>query len=152
MGRPDGCRGHPPFSYENSYSIVGMDHSLLQEPATVSDSTKVCGKPGVVAVEGILSINSIASGTEIAIESSMPRKNRVVSRRDGVREGLGGLTPQEAEFIRMRFGAGGRKAHTLKEVGQKFSVTEEQIQQVEAKALRKLRKAGSPAFTWARND
>ena len=87
----------------------------------------------------------------------MPRKNRVVSRSDGtyrdrVREGLGSLTPQEAEFIRMRFGAGGRKAPTLKEVGQKLSVTKEQIQQVEAKALRKLRKAGSPAFTWARND
>jgi len=87
----------------------------------------------------------------------MPRKNRVVSRSDGtsrdrVREGLGSLTPQEAEFIRMRFGSGGRKAHTLKEVGQKFSVTEEEIQQVEAKALRKLRKAGSPGLTWARND
>ncbi len=52
--------------------------------------------------------------------------------------------PQEVEFIRMRFGAGGRKAHTLKEVGQKLSVTEEQIQQVEAKALRKLRGARSP--------
>jgi len=67
----------------------------------------------------------------------MPRKNRVVSRshgtsKDRVREGLGRLTPQEVEFIRMRFGSGGRKAHTLKEVGQKFSVTEEQIQQADA--------------------
>ena len=102
-------------------------------------------------------MNSIASGTEIAIESSMPRKNRVVSRADGtsrdrVREDLERLTPQEVQFIRMRFGGGGRKANTLKEIGQKFSVTEEQIQQVEAKALRKLRKAGSPALTWARND
>ena len=52
----------------------------------------------------------------------------------------------------MRFGVGGGEAHTLKEVGQKFSVTEEQIQQVEAKALRKLRKADSPAFVWAKND
>jgi DNA-directed RNA polymerase sigma subunit (sigma70/sigma32) len=88
----------------------------------------------------------------------MPRKNRVVSRSDGTsrdraREGLKSLTPQEVEFIRMRFGSGGRKAHTLKEVGQKFSVTEEQIKQVEAKALRKLRKARSPqGLTWARND
>ncbi len=87
----------------------------------------------------------------------MPRKNRVISQLNGtsrgrVREGLGRLTPQELEFIRMRFGSGGRKAHTLKEVGQKISVTEEQIQQVEAKALRKLRKAGSPGLTWARND
>ena len=87
----------------------------------------------------------------------MQRKNRVISQLNGtsrgrVREGLERLTPQEVEFIRMRFGAGGSKAHTLKEVGQKFSVTEEQIQQVEAKALRKLRKGGGPALTWARND
>ncbi len=87
----------------------------------------------------------------------MPRKNRVISQLNGtsrgkVRKGLGRLTAQEVEFIRMRFGSGGSKAHTLKEVGQKLSVTEEQVQQVEAKALRKLRKGGGPAFTWARND
>ena len=87
----------------------------------------------------------------------MPRKNRVISQLNGtsrgrVREGLERLTPQEVEFIRMRFGAGGSQAHTLKEVGQKHSVTKEQIQQVEAKALRKLRKGGGPALTRARND
>ncbi|MEE9139058.1 MAG: sigma factor-like helix-turn-helix DNA-binding protein [candidate division NC10 bacterium] len=74
----------------------------------------------------------------------MPKKRSDGTSKDRVREGSGRLTPQEVEFIRMRFGAGGRKAHTLKEVGPKLSVTEEQIQQVEAKALRKLRGARSP--------
>ncbi len=74
----------------------------------------------------------------------MPKKRSDGTSKDRVREGLGRLTPQEVQFIRMRFGVGGRKAHTLKEVGQKFSLTEEQIQQVEDKALRKLRGAQSP--------
>ena len=54
---------------------------------------------------------------------------------------IAGITPQEEQVVCMRFGIGDGKAHTLKEVGQKFSVTGEQIRQVEAKALRKLRGA-----------
>ncbi len=61
--------------------------------------------------------------------------------RDRVREVLGKLTPREEQVVRMRFGIGDGKAHTLKEVGQKFSVTGEQIRQLEAEALRKLRGA-----------
>ncbi len=79
----------------------------------------------------------------------MPRSRRVVSRSDGtsrdrVREVLGKLTPREEQVVRMRFGLGDGRAHTLKEVGQKFSLTGERIRQVEATALRKLRGARSP--------
>ncbi len=79
----------------------------------------------------------------------MPRSSGVVYRSDGtsrdrVREVLGKLTRQEEQVVRMRFGIGDGKAHTLKEVGQKFSLTGERIRQVEAKALRKLRGAGLP--------
>ncbi len=79
----------------------------------------------------------------------MPRNSGVVSRSDGtsrdrVREVLGKLTRQEEQVVRMRFGIGDRNAHTLKEVGQKFSLTGERIRQVEDKALRKLRGAQSP--------
>src|SRR5499433_1359621 len=49
------------------------------------------------------------------------------------------LTPREERIIRMRFGIGINKDHTLEEVGQRFSVTRERIRQIEAKALRKLR-------------
>src|SRR5499433_1743833 len=49
------------------------------------------------------------------------------------------LTPREERIIRMRFGIGINKDHTLEEVGQRFSVTRERIRQIEAKALRKLK-------------
>jgi RNA polymerase sigma factor (sigma-70 family) len=47
--------------------------------------------------------------------------------------------PREERVLRMRFGIGMNKEHTLEEVGQQFSVTRERIRQIEAKALRKLK-------------
>ena len=49
------------------------------------------------------------------------------------------LTPKEAKIIRMRFGIGFDKDHTLEEVGKQFSITRERVRQIEAKALRKLK-------------
>ena len=49
------------------------------------------------------------------------------------------LTPREERVLRMRFGIGLGKDHTLQEVGDQFSVTRERIRQIEAKALRKLK-------------
>jgi RNA polymerase primary sigma factor len=49
------------------------------------------------------------------------------------------VTPREERVLRMRFGIGMNKEHTLEEVGQQFSVTRERIRQIEAKALRKLK-------------
>jgi RNA polymerase primary sigma factor len=52
---------------------------------------------------------------------------------------LASLTPREERILRMRFGIGMSKDHTLEEVGQQFTVTRERIRQIEAKALRKLK-------------
>jgi len=49
------------------------------------------------------------------------------------------LTPREAEVIRMRFGIGFDKDHTLEEVGRHLSITRERVRQIESKALRKLK-------------
>jgi RNA polymerase primary sigma factor len=51
------------------------------------------------------------------------------------------LTPKEETVIRMRFGIGMKKEHTLEEVGRHLAVTRERIRQIEAKALKKLRHA-----------
>ena len=52
---------------------------------------------------------------------------------------LASLTAREERILRMRFGIGMNKDHTLEEVGQQFWVTRERIRQIEAKALRKLK-------------
>jgi RNA polymerase primary sigma factor len=60
---------------------------------------------------------------------------------------LSGLTPREERILRMRFGIGTDRDHTLEEVGRLFNVTRERIRQIEAKALGKLRASlGSEAL------
>ncbi len=49
------------------------------------------------------------------------------------------LTPKEERVIRMRFGIGVDRDHTLEEVGKHLSITRERVRQIEAKALRKLK-------------
>ncbi len=50
------------------------------------------------------------------------------------------LTAREERVVRMRFGLEDGSEHTLEEVGKVFALTRERIRQIEAKALRKLRK------------
>ena len=49
------------------------------------------------------------------------------------------LTPREERVLRKRFGIGLKTDYTLEEIGQEFSVTNNRIGQIEAKALRKLK-------------
>jgi RNA polymerase primary sigma factor len=53
---------------------------------------------------------------------------------------LATVSDRERKIIKMRFGIGGGKSHTLEEVGQEFGVTRERIRQIEAKTLAKVRK------------
>lgn len=49
------------------------------------------------------------------------------------------LRPREEMVIKMRFGIGFDRDHTLEEVGKYLSITRERVRQIEAKAIRKLR-------------
>ena len=52
---------------------------------------------------------------------------------------LGTLSPSEEKVLRLRFGIGYDREHTLQEIGREFEVTRERIRQIEAKALQALR-------------
>jgi len=56
-----------------------------------------------------------------------------------IKKVLSTLTPKEERVIRMRFGIGVDRDHTLEEVGRHLSITRERVRQIEAKALRKLK-------------
>ncbi|MBC8412504.1 MAG: sigma-70 family RNA polymerase sigma factor [Nitrospira sp.] len=56
-----------------------------------------------------------------------------------IKKVLGTLTPKEEKVIRMRFGIGAERDHTLEEVGRHLTITRERVRQIEAKALRKLK-------------
>jgi RNA polymerase primary sigma factor len=63
-----------------------------------------------------------------------------VRLKDQTERALASLTPREEKVLRLRFGVGETRDLTLEEVGQQFDVTRERIRQIEAKALRKLRR------------
>jgi RNA polymerase primary sigma factor len=57
-----------------------------------------------------------------------------------IREVLETIPEREAKILKIRFGLGDGNEHTLEEVGQQFRVTRERIRQIEAKALRKIKR------------
>ncbi|MFA5638300.1 MAG: RNA polymerase sigma factor RpoD [Anaerovoracaceae bacterium] len=60
--------------------------------------------------------------------------------KEQILEVLDTLTDREQKVLKLRFGLEDGRARTLEEVGKTFDVTRERIRQIEAKALRKLRR------------
>lgn len=52
------------------------------------------------------------------------------------------LPAREARILRLRYGIPDGKSHTLQEVGNKVGVSRERVRQIEAQALRRLRRPG----------
>ena len=61
--------------------------------------------------------------------------------KEQVSDALDTLNEREAQVIRLRFGIGDDRSRTLDELGTEFGVSRERIRQIEAKALRKLRRS-----------
>ncbi len=51
------------------------------------------------------------------------------------------LSDREKEILRLRYGIGTDREHTLEEVGRRLSITRERVRQLESRALAKLRRA-----------
>jgi RNA polymerase primary sigma factor len=105
--------------------------ALLEAPrAPVSLQTPVGGDD-----------NGAELGDFIA-DTQLPAADRDLmagERARHVQRALGRLTEREREVLRLRFGLGTDREHTLEEVGARLSLTRERIRQIEAKALAKLR-------------
>lgn len=77
----------------------------------------------------LLEDKSLVSTFDMAMQSSI---------KEAITKALSTLSAREDRLIRMRFGIGTRREHTLEEVGKKFKVTRERIRQLESKLLRKM--------------
>jgi len=88
------------------------------------------GRDGESALGDLIEDRWVGSPVDAVIETNV---------RDETAGILKTLSPKEEKVIRMRFGIGCEREHTLEEIGQEFDVTRERIRQIEAKALRQLR-------------
>jgi RNA polymerase primary sigma factor len=104
---------------------------LLEAAAPTASLDAPLGTDGESSLRDFIASSDGPSPQDEAIASSLGRE---------ARRALATLTPREAEVLRMRFGIDERSDHTLHEVGSRFRLTRERIRQIEANALRKLRK------------
>ena len=88
------------------------------------------GREGESVLGDLIEDRWVGSPVDAVIEGNV---------RDQTAGMLKTLSPREEKIIRLRFGIGCEREHTLGEVGQEFAVTRERIRQIEAKALRQLR-------------
>jgi RNA polymerase primary sigma factor len=88
------------------------------------------GRDGESALGDLIEDRWVGSPVDAVIDSNV---------RDETANILKTLSPKVEKVIRLRFGIGCERVHTLEEIGQEFDVTRERIRQIEAKALRQLR-------------
>jgi RNA polymerase primary sigma factor len=88
------------------------------------------GRDGESALGDLIEDRWVGSPVDAVIDTNV---------RDETANILKTLSPKEEKVLRLRFGIGCEREHTLEEIGQEFDVTRERIRQIEAKALRQLR-------------
>jgi RNA polymerase primary sigma factor len=80
----------------------------------------------------ILRDTSVRSPEETALDSDAANE---------VERALAPLSDREKEVLRLRYGLGTDREHTLEEIGRHLRVTRERVRQIESRALQKLRSA-----------
>jgi RNA polymerase primary sigma factor len=147
----------PVHMMESISKIVRKSHQMLNEIGREPTPEELAEKLGMplekvrkvlkIAKEPLSLETPIGDEEDSHLGDFIEDKNAILpidaaiqsNLRETTTRTLASLTPREERIIRMRFGIGMNKDHTLEEVGQQFSVTRERIRQIEAKALRKLK-------------
>jgi RNA polymerase primary sigma factor len=125
--------GREPFPEEIAKSmglqVKEVRRIIRLEGEPVSLETPV-GDDGESSLEDFIENRQIPKPLDEAIHLNLQRE---------MQKALAVLPPRQEKVIRMRFGIGELREHTLEELGERFSITRERIRQIEEKALRKLR-------------
>jgi RNA polymerase sigma factor (sigma-70 family) len=109
-------------------SVSKVDNILKVAQDTVSLETPI-GEDDTTLIDFIEDKDGVSPYSEA---ESVDRSKKIQSV-------LKTLNPKEDEIIRMRFGIGFEKDHTLEEVGKHLSITRERVRQIEARAIKKLK-------------
>jgi len=146
----------PVHIYEQAQRVTRQAHELEAQrgrPPTIEElATKVNVSPQKVSaiqcivqepmpIQDVTIDELIAPDAQPYYSSPDPFENAASAQtRLKIEETLATLKPKEEQVLRLRFGIGISDALTLEEVGLLYEVTRERVRQIEAKALRMLRK------------
>jgi RNA polymerase primary sigma factor len=126
--------GHEPSVEEiaDGLELSVEDVRVLLDSARgqLSLQTPLDSESGQTLID-VLENKKVTSPLDAAISVSLAQR---------VRDVLATLSPRERKVLRLRFGIDDDTERTLQVVGQDFGVSRERIRQIEAQALRKLRK------------
>ena len=89
------------------------------------------GRDGESALRDLIEDRWVQPLTETMFDANVANETAGVLRM---------LAPNEEKIIRMRFGIGYEREHTLGEIAEQFQLSRERVRQIEAVALRRLRK------------
>lgn len=112
---------------------------LLEDLFPAELTNDVLDRPKEFEVTREVSIALLASGGGVRLIENQEENIVKMELKDKIDEALEKLTPREEKVIRLRFGLGGEEEHNLKDIADDFLCSHTRIQQIEAKALRKLR-------------
>ncbi len=112
---------------ETTVDRVETLRSISRTPVSIDMPV---GRDAESALGDLIEDTGTVSPLDRVLESDVHTKTATI---------LGTLSPSEEKVIRMRFGIGFEREHTLQEIGKEFALTRERIRQIETKALAALR-------------
>jgi len=129
--------------FERDPSVDELAHELEITPDKVRYMFQVARRP--LSLEMPTTIEGDAVLGDFIEDSETPSPGETTTHhllREQLEVIMEDLPAREARILRLRYGIPDGKSHTLQEVGNKVGVSRERVRQIEAQALRRLRRPG----------
>ncbi|CAN5472943.1 hypothetical protein BH23ACI1_BH23ACI1_02900 [soil metagenome] len=111
---------------------IGKVLLLLEAARTPTSLETTVGEDAETRLGDLVKDTSAQSPEEAAMRGQLAGE---------VERAMAPLTDREREVMRLRYGLGTDREHTLEEVGRRLFITRERVRQIEAKALAKMRRS-----------
>jgi RNA polymerase primary sigma factor len=111
---------------------IGKVQLLLEAARTPTSLETAVGEDAETRLGDLVKDTNAQSPEEAAMRGQLAGE---------VERAMAPLTDREREVMRLRYGLGTDREHTLEEVGRRLFITRERVRQIEAKALAKMRRA-----------